>query len=263
MFASERCVQSHSVVRCGRPTKLVRRVGKVSLLLGLAASLAGCSKELDEKEFQARVRQYLIKNPEVIRDAVDALAKKQEKAELDKAAHAISSLKGDLEASPGDAVINPTGSVTVVEFMDVQCPHCKTSRIKLEELTKRNPQVRVVVKMLPVFGDLSDRSYALISAAARAGKDPRPVIDSLMTDNAPLSRQKLEQVAQSHGIPFFRTNGDITAQDKAGIAKVKELAQKIGVTGTPAFIVGKRMIQGSDIADLVAAISEEGHKVSL
>ena len=82
----------------------------------------GLSREATEEI----IRDYLLKNPEIVDQALRILDERQRKAEKQETMKALAAHQEDLLSDPGSPVGgNPRGSVTVVEFFDFRCPHCK------------------------------------------------------------------------------------------------------------------------------------------
>ena len=103
---------------------------------------------------EAIVRDYLLKNPEIIRDAFIELQKRQAQAEASEQRKKIAEFADDLFRGT-DALIagNPKGDVTVVEFFDYNCPYCKQAFKQLMQLAEKDKNVRIVFKEFPVLGD--------------------------------------------------------------------------------------------------------------
>ena len=122
----------------------------VALALSLAAS--GCTRAQDSS-FDKRVHDYIVKHPEVIEEAVQALQAKQEaeadveyKKAIAKTKAALPKFRQALERDPRDFVANPGGKITVTEFFDYRCPHCKNAAAAVLNIAKADPDVRVVFK---------------------------------------------------------------------------------------------------------------------
>src|SRR5260370_41617810 len=56
------------------------------------------------------------------------------------------------------------GDVTIIEFLDYNCPFCKKTAPELQKLLRADPRVRILYKEWPIFGDVSE--YAARSALA-------------------------------------------------------------------------------------------------
>ncbi len=86
------------------------------------------------------------------------------------AAGAITAAAAALFADPADPVAgNPAGAVTVVEFYDPRCPYCRQMLPVLAALVQADPQVRLVLKDIPILGPASVLESRALLAAQRQG----------------------------------------------------------------------------------------------
>jgi protein-disulfide isomerase len=219
-----------------------------------ALSLAGCQKP-DDAAFGQKVRAYLLAHPEVIEEAV-------QKLQANKVAQAASIAKAGLvknrkalENDPRDFVANPGGKVTVVEFFDYRCGYCKVSAPEVLKIIAENPDVRFVFKEFPIFGDESNLAAAL--ALTPEGKAKGLALYAGFMGEKALDDAAIERHLAQVGIDPTAAKA---AAGSPGIEKqlqdTHDLAKALAIEGTPAFIVGDRMIPGADIPALRAAIAE-------
>ena len=122
------------------------KVSFAALMLSLTAcSQASATGELDRKQIETIVQEYLMENPEIIRDAMIALADKEER-------EAMAAVKDEIYNDKRDVVLGPKkAKVTIVEFFDYNCGYCKKSTDWLMEAMDENPKdLRVIFKELPL-----------------------------------------------------------------------------------------------------------------
>jgi protein-disulfide isomerase len=99
------------------------------------------------------VRDYLIKNPEVLQEAMAELERRQSEGQKAAQASALRDSREALLNSPRDIVAgNASGDVTLVEFFDYNCGYCKRALADVRTLVKADPKLRVVLKDFPVSG---------------------------------------------------------------------------------------------------------------
>ncbi len=224
-------------------------------VLALAAILAlsGCQKTADAA-FGQKVRAYLLEHPEVIEEAVQKL---QEKTVADAANLAKAGMvkhRKALERDPRDFVANPGGKITVVEFFDYRCGYCKTSAPEILQIIHDNPDVRFVFKEFPIFG--GESTLAAQVALSPAGKAKGLALYQGFMGEKALDSASIDRHLVAVGIDpaQARAAGESAAVQKH-IAETRELAQALGIEGTPAFIVGDRLVPGADMPALRAAIA--------
>jgi protein-disulfide isomerase len=193
------------------------------------------------KEIQKVVHDYLVNNPEVLVEASQALQQKEVTKMQSTAKDAIGKNAKTLFNDAASPVIgNTNGKITVVEFMDYQCGHCKEMAPVLAALIKTNPHLRVVFKELPIFGESSEFAAKAALASQKQGKFAA-FHEALMKATSPLSHDSVMQIAKSVGIDTDQLQQEMknAAYDQQLHANM-ELAQALGLMGTPAFIIGTR-----------------------
>lgn len=194
------------------------------------------------------VRAYILDHPEILPQAMQNLQAKQ-------AAAAIQPNRGAIETPfPGAVLGNPDGKVTLVEFTDFACPYCRASAKDVEQLIAKNPDLKVVVRELPIIGPMSEPSSRVGLAAAKQGKY-RAFYQIMFSGPRP-SPESIPAAAKSAGLDLaaaktFGASQEVTLE----LQKNLELARQLQIDGTPAFVVGDRLVHGAvGEAELQAAI---------
>ena len=149
---------------------------------------------------------------------------------------------------PDAPMIAPKGyDVTIVEYMDFQCPACRASHEPLKQLLARDKKVRVIFRDWPGFGPASSKA-ALIAIASKYQGKYMAVHDALMTTALPLTDAKIEAAVKKAGADWTRLQKDIAAHSEDIedlLARNDEQAQLLGLDGTPGFIIGGTQSFGS------------------
>lgn len=192
-------------------------------------------------QIETIVRNYLVANPEVMVQVFNALQKKQEAQMAHKAKQAITSkIKGIFESPTSPVAGNVNGKVTLVEFFDYQCPHCKAMTPTLDALVKANPELRIVYKELPIFPNSDFISKAALASIAQGKYDA--FHNALMKANNPVSKNDVLGIAKSVGLNITQLKADMDKPTvSAEINQNQQLAQDLGLAGTPAFIVASNI----------------------
>lgn len=187
---------------------------------------------------EQHVHQYLVAHPEVIVEAFQVLKKREMDKQVAAAETAIKSNAKALLHRPSTPVVgNPQGDVTLVEFLDYQCPHCKTMQAVIEKLKQADSGVRVVVKELPIFGGHSRYAAKAALAAERQGKFAE-MHAALAQAKNPLTEHKILKLAKIVGLDVKQMKKAM--QDKGLDDELKAnfaLAKALNIMGTPAFVV--------------------------
>jgi protein-disulfide isomerase len=227
-------------------------------LLAVAATasllLTGCQNANDEA-FGQRVRAYLLAHPEVIQETIEKLQQNQQAESLKVAAASLKTYRSQLEQDERDYVANPQGSITVVEFFDYNCGYCKLAAPEVVKLIAENPDVRVVFKEFPIFGGDSNLAAEVILSDIAKPKSLELYRSFMATK--PLDGRAIDRILREAGIDpaVARAQGKSKAVQKQ-LADVRALATGLRIDGTPAFVVGDRIIPGADMAALRLAIAE-------
>ena len=225
------------------------------LAAAVALTLAGCQRDSDAA-FGERVRAYLLAHPEVLEEATQRLQDSQEakaQAAMRQGETQLPALRAAVERDPRDFVANPNGKVTVTEFYDYRCPHCINMAPQIVAMIKGHPEVRFVFKEMPIFGAESDHAAYAALAVKKAGGDYLGLYQTYMAsqplDDKAIDRIAIEKGAHAADIPPSSAS---TAQ----LAATDSLFKKLGMDGTPGFVVGNHVFTGEIMSQLTAAIAE-------
>jgi protein-disulfide isomerase len=202
------------------------------------------------REIEAIIKDYLVKHPEVLQDAMEALDKQQKQADADKARVTIKDNNATLFNSPHQVVLgNPQGNVTMVEFFDYNCAFCKRALPDMMSLLKDNPNLRFVLKEFPVLGPGSVDAAHVAVAARMQDPTGRKYIEfhqKLLGSRGPADKERALAVAKEVGFDMPRLQKDMDSDEvKATIDEDMKLADALGVNGTPSYVVGDEVIVGA------------------
>jgi len=223
---------------------LVAALGAGQAIAQPAPPMSGKAVELDP--FEQRVREYLLKNPEVIMEALQILQERQRAAEAENLKRTIAERHDELVNDPSAPVGgNPSGDVTLVEFFDYNCPYCRRVAPTVAEIVAADADLRVVYKEFPILGPGSTFAARAALAAQRQGKYA-PFHEALMAAGQSLDEAQVLEIAAGVGLDTRRLEQDI--RDPAiqeAIARNLQLANALGITGTPSFVIGDRVVPGA------------------
>jgi protein-disulfide isomerase len=233
-------------------TRTAARLAAPLLCLGLAAAVlpaAGAEfSSTQTKEIGNIVRDYLIRNPEVLRDAMVELDRREKEAQQ-AAREKVISDNGNLLSSPHQAVVgNPNGKVTLVEFFDYNCGYCKKSLDDLAKLMKEDPNLRVVLKDFPVLGPGSVEAAQVASALRNQfnGEKFWAYHQKLLLTRGQIGKAQALAVAKEMGADMSKLDRDVASPEvKKGLEEVMQMADGLNLTGTPSWVVGKEVVVGA------------------
>jgi protein-disulfide isomerase len=196
------------------------------------------------------VKNYLVQHPEVLQDAMDALDKRQKEADAEKARTTIKDNKATIFSSAHQVVLgNPDGKVTMVEFFDYNCAYCKRALPDMMSLLKTDPDLKFVLKEFPVLGPGSVEA-AHVAVAARmqdpSGKKYIEFHQKLLGGRGPADKTRALAVAKEVGFDMARLEKDMNSDEvKDTIDEDMKLADELGVSGTPSYVVGDQVVVGA------------------
>lgn len=232
---------------------LLLAVGLLVLLTGRQPSGAadGAFSKAQRAEVENIVREYILTHPEIIPEAVNRLQTREVTSLINQNRREIETpFKGAWAGARN-------GDVTLVEFFDYNCPYCRLSYPDVERLLKEDKRLKVVYRDLPVLGEASREAAMASLSAAEQGKYRR-FYTWMFKDRARVSTQKTIQGVRASGLNEVKTATDMkTARFKAEIEKNLKLGSALGLTGTPSYVVGDRILSGAvGYDELKKAIAE-------
>lgn len=195
-------------------------------------------------------RAYLLAHPEVLPEAINRYQVSQRQAQL---APVRSQL---LTPFPGAVLGNPNGKVTLVEFSDYACTYCRQSVADVEQLIAANPDLRVVVREYPILRPESVDAARMSLAAAQQGKFA--AFHAAMYRLGPPSAATIDKAAQDAGLDMDAARQAIATGLYDSFLKTNlSLGNRIGISGTPGWVVGDRILDGAvGFAALRDAVAE-------
>uniref|UniRef100_UPI003BAAEEC5 DsbA family protein n=1 Tax=Stappia sp. TaxID=1870903 RepID=UPI003BAAEEC5 len=229
--------------------------GLAAAALGLAllAGSAGMPAQaetapLAKSDVETIVRDYLLEHPEVIREALEEL-ERRDMAKADEArAQTLSSVSDILFNSTRQVELgNPDGDVTLVEFFDYNCGYCKRAMADMDRLLEEDPNLRIVLKEFPVLGQGSVEAAQV--AAALNHIAPAKYAEfhrELMGIQGRANRASALAAAKTVGVTEEEIRKAVADPEvNATIEEAYTLANKLGLTGTPSYVVGDEVVMGA------------------
>jgi protein-disulfide isomerase len=232
------------------------------------AAVEGGLNPMQRKEIEAIVRDYLLKNPEILMEAQNALEAKMDKIQSERTATAIKLNAREIFRPAASPVVgNAKGDVTVIEFFDYNCPYCRKAFSQVAQLVEKDKQVKLILKEFPILSKGSEEAAKVALAAKLQGKYWE-VHRALNESQGQSNEASALRIAEKLGLDMARLKRDmVSAEVKKEIDDTRALALKLGIQGTPHFLVGDRVIPGApenlleQIAKNVAEVRKEGCKV--
>lgn len=229
-------------------------------LAALLTSATGRAAEpaLDKAAVEKIIHEYIMNNPTVIMDSVDQY---QRKTAREKSAEAIKSNTVYLFQDDDAPFLGKAdGDVKIVEFFDYNCGYCKRVLPELQSLVDKDKNVKIVFKDFPILGPSSETS-AKWALAAHKQKKYFPFHKIMMEHKGAISDELLQKAAKDAGLDVEKAKKDVESTDiMMQIEKNRALAGQLGISGTPAFVIGEDVIPGAIPVDEIQKLVEEARK---
>jgi protein-disulfide isomerase len=225
---------------------------------GANAASAASFNNAQKDEIGKIVREYLLKNPELLVEVMAELEAKQASAEQKRQDAAVAANEKAIYNDPTSFVAgNPNGDVTIVEFFDYHCGYCKRTFGPLMNAVHDDGKIKLILKEFPILGPDSVIASHAALAAEKQGKYFE-MHQALYRNKGDLDEQRIMEIAKEVGLDTSKLRRDMADPEIAKtIARNEKLADALGVKGTPGFIIGGKMHPGALDAEELAAVVKE------
>lgn len=226
------------------------------LAFGFAIEPVHALSAEDRKQIDKQIEDYFMRNPEKLEQALENMQAFMEDRTNRQQAEALLQNADKLYRDEADYTMGPQNApITIVEFFDYNCGYCKRSFAPLMEVLEENKDVRLVFKEYPILGE---PSY-LASSTALAINDKMKYLtyhSKLMTHSGRVSQAVVEKILGELKLPPQKLQADARSDKYVlQLAETRQLADAIGVNGTPAFVINGQLFPGAlNKAELTQAI---------
>lgn len=205
------------------------------------------------QEIESIIRDYLLKNPSIIKEAMQALEAKEAAAAAEAKRKALADNREALrQGTAGTTLGNLKGDVTITVFLDYRCGYCRRLETELQALLKQDAGVRLVIKDFPILGPESVLA-ARVALAARVKGQYADFLHAFMTAEE-LTPQTIDTIAARFGW----TDASAKAAADKEVGQLLEanyaLANQLSLSGTPAIVIGDQLLEGAANSETLAAL---------
>lgn len=203
----------------------------------------------NKAEVEAIVKEFIENNPRVIISSVQEMQKRENEERSKQAQIKIKSKKDELEGKgTGINLVagNKNGDVVVTTFLDYRCGYCKTSNSSLKALIKKDKNVKVIFKELPVLGGASQKLAKTALAVYLLDANKYMDFHNAVMDSRDTSDKAVDAVLKKIGLDKVKVEAlmqDTRVQRE--LDSVANLAGQLGIRGTPAFIINEELFPGA------------------
>jgi protein-disulfide isomerase len=252
---------------------VAEKVLRVAALLLLTCTFLGWSVPAQaatriSPRLEEQVMQIMRDHPEVILESVQAY-QQQQAAKLQQAQQAfLQELKVNPQAVIGQSPVTgaaETPKMVLVEFSDFQCPYCAEAHKTLKQLVAKHPgELKLVFKNYPL-NQIHGEAVPAAKAAWAAGQQGKfwEYHDALFGQQNKLGEELYLETAKSLNLDLERFNQDRTGEAvNAALRQDVQLAQSLGIGGTPFFVANKDDFSGAVQLTDIEGILTRASKVS-
>ncbi|WP_420342697.1 DsbA family protein [Paenirhodobacter sp.] len=204
--------------------------------------------EAEKAAFGQAVKDYLMENPQVLVEAINKLEERQAAAEAQNDKQLVATnAKEIFEDGHSWVGGNPEGDVTIVEFMDYRCSYCKKAYSEVDQLLKKDGKIRFVVKEFPILGPQSELAARFAVAVQQVAGDAAyaQIHDDLMTFRGDFTLESLKRLAESRKLDSDALFKRMNEEEVSNVLRANyKLAERMNISGTPAFVIGGDMLRG-------------------
>ncbi len=212
-------------------------------------------------QLRDQVLQIIRENPEAILETVQTYQKKQQEAQRKAQQSFLQQIKTNPKAVIGTSPTKgaKNGKVLLMEFSDFQCPYCAKANETLKEfMAKHSDTVTLTYKHLPLTS-IHAEALPAAKAAWAAGQQGKfwEFHDALFASQKQLGETLYQATAKSLGLDLAKFERDRTSSAAAAaINQDLEIAEKLGVEGTPFFVINGEPLTGAvQLSDLEEALA--------
>lgn len=186
-----------------------------------------------------------MENPKVLIASIENMQREQMKTMEEQASANLDKYKNELAANPNDPTIGPANAkVTVIEFFDYNCGYCK-KMLETKQKLVANDKVRFVLKELPVLGPASQTKARLALAVNNLYKDKYESFHNEMLTARANSEEEIKEIISKLGMDYSKVKAEADSERVSKtLADNQQLAGKVGIRGTPGYVVGNKLIPG-------------------
>lgn len=202
---------------------------------------------IDSATIGPLIEDYLLANPRLLERMSVELEAQIRAEEGERARIALAALQDEIYNDPANIVLgNPDGDVTLVEMFDYNCGYCRQVVADVMSLVEEDPNLRVILKEFPILSQSSVDAARIGILVGRSDVDYQDFHTALFSARGQIDTQAALAAAESLGLSRVSLELEMTAPDVSdALQRTYTIAQALGISGTPTFIIGDEVIPGA------------------
>jgi protein-disulfide isomerase len=236
---------------------ILAKTACLSLLSLSVSTTTLTAQSLTDNEFNEKVRNYLLNNPEIILEAMELLGEREAERQM---AERVAPVYKELVTTDTDLVIgNKDAKIKLIEFFDYRCAVCKSVVPTLESFVEANPDVAVIKKHLPILTPSSERAsrYVLATNMIYGSESYGQMHKALYATRRPLNEATFEKVSGELNLDHTKIMEKYDADEITQIIDTnRDIAIELEIRGTPAFLTATKLKIGNVDLKNLSELSE-------
>ncbi|MBD2134275.1 thioredoxin domain-containing protein [Sphaerospermopsis sp. FACHB-1094] len=231
------------------------------IFLTISWSLPAQADTKIDPKLEQQVLEIIRRNPKAIIESVQAYQEEQQQKVQQARQGFLQDFRTNTKAIIGD--FPTTGSTqlktVLIEFSDFECPYCAEANKTLKDLLAKYPnQFTLVYKHFPLV-QIHDQALPAAKAAWAAYQQGKfwQYHDALFTNQKQLGESLYLDIAKNLNLDLAKFKRDRNLADKA-IQQDLQMAYKLGLSGTPSFIINSKNVTGPVQLSEIESILERG-----
>jgi len=207
--------------------------------------------EIDPAVLNPMIEDFLMSDPRLLQRLSVALDETLRLEEQTRTEVAMTDFRDDIFNAPDQIVIgNPDGDVTLVEFFDYNCGYCRNAVPDMAALLAEDPNLKVILKEFPILSNESIDAARIGVLVSKTDADYWTFHETLFSSRGQVDKAVALAAAADQGLSPIDLELRMGEEQVARtIQKSYEIAQALGITGTPTYIIGNEIIPGAIGAD--------------
>jgi protein-disulfide isomerase len=232
---------------------------RATKILGTNSELRLAQSVKVSPQLEQQILEVIRKHPDVLLDVLQKYAIQQQQKEQKAQAEVIKQVRKDTKSLVGDSpTLGATDrQIVMVEFSDFQCRFCAAAEKNVKDFMAKHKEVTLVYKHFPLT-QIHPEALPAARAAWAAGKQGKfwEYHDALFANQTKLAEPFYLEIANNLKLDSNKFNADRKVAD-ASIVRDFTLGRKLGIDGTPTFIINGEVVAGAaTVADLEKALTQ-------
>lgn len=206
---------------------------------------------IDPAVINPMIESFLMSDPKLLQRLSVALEDTLRVEEEERTKLAMANFQDAIFNAPDQIVVgNPDGDVTLVEFFDYNCGYCRQAVPDMAALLAEDPNLRIILKEFPILSNESIDAARVGVLVSKTEADYWTFHQTLFSGRGKVDKAAALQAASAQGLSAVDLELRMGEEQVARtIQGSYEIAQALGITGTPTYIIGNEIIPGAIGAD--------------